>query len=186
MPPTTKKASKAQDSKYAPTAWGGELLEDVTVPSGQTCQCRRPGMQGLIAKGILDKMDILTATVNDKHISRVKKGKAAAEQIVDDPAKLLEVLDSIDKVLCYIVVQPALSRPVVEEQDDDGNTVERPIEDDEREEGVVYTDRIDVEDKMFLFNFAVGGTRDVATFRQQSQAVVGSLGIQQDLAVPSE
>jgi len=182
MPPTTKKTSE----KYAPTAWGGEKYEDVITPSGQTCQCRRPGMQGLISNGILDKTDLLTAMVNDDHISRVKKGgKAKVDDIATDPAKMLEALDSIDKVVQYVVVQPALALPVVTETVD-GEEVERRLTDDEREDGVVYTDYIDLEDKMFLFNYAVGGTRDVERFRQESAQLVGGVAPQQDLGVPSE
>lgn len=167
MPPVST------DSKYAPTSWGAEVLGDLVVPSGQTCQVRRPGMQGLIAEGILDRMDILTAMVNDQHIERVKKGRRPdrVNEITSDPAKILEVLNSVDRVVAYIVTQPTVRRPVV--TDDEG--VERRIEDDDREPGVIYTDLIDVEDKMFLFNYAVGGTRDVARFREQSDAVVGGV-----------
>lgn len=174
--------TKKSSNKYAPTTWGGELLEDVVVPSGQTCQCRRPGMQGLIANGILDKMDTLTAVVNDKHISRVKKGGVKVDDITSDPAKLIDVLNTVDKVVAYVVVQPDIHRPVV--IDDDGN--ERDMEDDERETGVVYTDFIDIEDKMFLFNYAVGGTRDVERFRRESGLAVAGVGPEQDVEVQTE
>lgn len=173
------------NDKYAATAWGGELFEDLVVPSGQLCQVRRPGMQGLISRGILDKVDLLTSMVNDQHLSRVQGGKKVTDQdhladVTSDPSKLLGLLDSVDRVAEYVVVQPALVRPV---KSVDGKEV--PLSDDERAEGVVYTDMVDLEDKMFIFNFAVGGTRDVARFREQSQAVMGGLDAVQDVAVPA-
>lgn len=171
MPPTST------DSKYAPTAWGTEYLEDITVPSGQTCQCRRPGMQGLIEKGILDKMDILTAMVNDQHIERVKKGRKPdrVAEIASDPKRLTEVLHAVDRVVEYVVVQPDVRRPVAITKDENGDDIESPLPDEAREPGVVYTDMIDTEDKMFLFNFAVGGTRSVERFRQQSSEALGNV-----------
>ena len=53
------------NDKYAPTTWGSELggAEDLTVPSGQTCLVRRPGVQGLMEAGILHDLDTLTAEV---------------------------------------------------------------------------------------------------------------------------
>ena len=179
MPPTSKKSTTAEATadRYAPTAWQSEYLEDLTVPSGQLCQVRRPGLQGLIREGILDKMDVLTALVNDKHVERVKKGKRPnrVAEITDDPIKLVEVLGSVDKVVAHIVVQPTVVRPVVIEEDDNGDPVERPMADDERKPGTIYTDMLDVEDKMFLFNYAVGGTRDIERFRRESRTAVGSV-----------
>jgi len=44
-----------------------------------------------------------------------------------------------------------------------------------RQDDLVYADMIDIEDKMFIFNFAVGGTRDVEQFRAGSLQSLGSM-----------
>lgn len=182
--PQDRKAAKGQtkSDKYTPTAWGGEVLEDVEVPSGQLCQCRRPGVQGLMAAKLLDKLDILTNMVNEEHINRVKgiKPTDIAEEL-NSPEKLMEVLETVDRVVEYIVVQPVLIRPVKVE---DGT--ETLLTDAERLDGVVYTDMVDLEDKMFLFNYAVGGTRDVATFREEFAELMGDMGAESDVEVSSQ
>ena len=38
-----------------------------------------------------------------------------------------------------------------------------------------YADMVDVNDKMFLFNFVVGGTRDLETFRGGLDSAVGGV-----------
>jgi len=170
MPPVTpqdrkRKASKGK-GKYAATTWGagGSVFEDLQVPSGQMCLARRPGVQGLIEAGVLRDIDTLSSIVDQKHIKRVE-GRADPEvdvqSLIKDEASLLSILDVVDKVLCYVVVEPEI--------------LAVPAEMDDREDGVIYTDMVDIEDKMYIFNFAVGGTRSLETFRQQRDELMGSV-----------
>lgn len=184
--PTTKKATAAPAEtadKYAPTAWTTEYLEDVRVPSGQLVQVRRPGLNGLVREGILDDLDTLTGIVDDKHIKRVKepadrKKKAKPSDDMDivsmakDGEQIKKVMETMDRVTCYIVVQPEV-RPAIIVDEETGE--ERPILDSERDSGVVYVDTVEIEDKVFLMNYAVGGTRDLERFRQELDGVVGSV-----------
>ena len=159
--------------KYAPDAWlsggiGG--MEDLTVPSGQVCLVRRPGLEGLMKAGVLNRMDSLSGIVSEKHIKRVKgKGsKAAGDQeeidalsLMNDPKAMDEVIEVVDKVVCHVVVKPEVHRT--------------PNDVTLRKPGIVYADMVDIIDKMFIFNFVVGGTRDIATFRGGLDSVVGGL-----------
>lgn len=156
-------------SKYAPNAWlsgGVGGLEDVTVPSGQTCLVRRPGMEGLMKAGVLHNVDSLSQVVNEKHLKRVA-GKAEEAPDIDmsslmkDDEGMAEVLNVVDKVICYVVVKPEVHRT--------------PDDSTRRQPGVVYADMIDLVDKMALFNFAVGGTREMESFRGGLLDVVGGL-----------
>lgn len=153
-------------SKYAPSAWGtGSGLEDIEVPSGQLCQVKRPGVQGLIAAGVLRDVDQLTGLVNSKHIERVE-GKAdiaqsELEAFARDPEAVNHALHLVDRVICYMVVQPKVYMT--------------PNDPTNRKRDVVYADMVDLEDKMFLFNYAVGGTRDIERFRGESGGIMGSL-----------
>lgn len=152
----------ATDNKYAPTTWG-QSAEELKVPSGQRCLARRPDTAALAKDGLLHKLDSLTATVHNKHVSRKAKGgknsaksqqmteDIALAQLAKDPDKLAELLDAVDKIVILTVIEPPLQLP--------------PDNWHDREDGVVYVDTIDLEDKMYLTNFAVGGTRDVAKFR---------------------
>lgn len=168
--PATSIPTQPEDpsAKYAPDAWlsggiGG--MQDLTVPSGQLCLVRRPGLEGLIKAGVLRNVDSLSAIVDQKHIKKAKKGQGTGqvdvESIMKDPKALDEILHTVDKVICHCVVKPEVHMTP--------NDVTR------RKDGVVYADMIDLTDKMYVFNYVMGGTRDLESFRGGLDSVVGSL-----------
>lgn len=168
-------APSAEDpnSRYAPTGWlsgGIGTLEDVTVPSGQLCLMRRPGVQGLMVAGVLHNVDSLSAIVKEKHLTA--EGKIDAKSLSEDPADLEAIMHTVDRVICHCVVKPEIAMT--------------PSDVTNRKSGVVYADMVDVGDKMFLFNYAVGGTRDLESFREGLAADVGGLELDQDLQPPAE
>jgi hypothetical protein len=180
MPAQSKKSNK-----YAPSTWGaGEVLLDLEVPSGQLCQVRRPGVTGLIKAGILDSLDSLTGLVQSEHIERVAKGEGAKitpediSNLASNKDKLAQALTLADKVAEYVVVQPSLLRPVVRDEkgnprlDDSG--AETELADADRKPGQIYTDAVDLVDKMYIFQFVVGGVSDLETFRKEfDQSLAG-------------
>ena len=157
----------AQDptSKYAPDAWasggiGG--MEDLRVPSGQLCLVRRPGMEGLMKSGVLHNVDSLSQIVNEKHLKGAKgKGEIDMASLMEDKEGLDEVMTVIDKVICHCVVKPEIHRP--------------PNDVTLRQTGVIYADMVDLVDKMAIFNFVVGGTRDMESFRNGLDELVGGM-----------
>lgn len=171
MPSTKKKTepvsavSKPDDGKYAASTWGSVGgTSDLTVPSGQLCLVRRPGVQGLITAGVLHKIDSLTALVNQKHL---KKGSTAENPDIDmasllkDSKGLEDLMHTVDRVVVHCVVKPELRMTP--------NDVTR------REPGVIYADMVDLMDKMFIFQYVVGGSSDIDSFRGGLDASVGAL-----------
>jgi len=170
--------SPPNGDRYAPSTWGAvSAYEDLVVPSGQVCLVRRPGLEGLIKAGIVNNFDTLTKIVNDQ-AEKVKTGKEPRPdtevigEIMNDPEKLTEMMRVIDKIVIYVVVKPEIkSSP-------NDITLRLP--------NVIYDDMIDIEDKMFLMNFALGGVRDLSRFREQHAAIVGELDHQPEAADSSE
>jgi hypothetical protein len=159
------------DNKYALTGWSSEAYVDLTVPSGQVCQVRRPGVEGLVRMGLLDKVDSLTSMVNDKHIKRVKGQKVIDEKsLMSDPESLLKAMSTIDRILCHVVVQPHIELAV---KTVDGQEIS--LTEDDYEPGVVYSSMVGLEDKMFIFNYSVGGSKDLEKFRQRIGKPLSSL-----------
>lgn len=165
-------------SKYAADAWlssgiGGSI--DLTVPSGQLCLVRRPGVEGLVAAGVLRNIDSLTSLVQDKHLKGGKrpndrKPKKSAKdeapeidvaKIMEDPEALENIIHTVDRVVCHCVIAPEVHMT--------------PSDVTRRKPGVVYADMIDLMDKMFIFNFVVGGTRDLESFRGGLGELVGGV-----------
>lgn len=187
--------------------------EDVTLPSGEVVSARRPGVQGLIKAGIINELDSLTGLVDANHNQRVNpskkaKGKGAKpvsenlsnaeiKELLGDEGKLENVLRVAAKVAVYVVVRPTLRPHWAEEKDDDGKTVYRELTAIERaaikvelmetakfpEDPILFTDEVDMEDTMFLMNYAVGGTRDLAQFRSQLDESVASVESLKDLSL---
>lgn len=171
------------DQKYAPTTWGQEPTLDLTVPSGQMCQVRQPGVQAMINAGVFESVDTLTGVINEKHIKRVqgrtqKQGQPVeidTNSLMKDPKQLAKVFEIVDKITEHMVIQPKVRRPVRKAVDEQGNEVETLLKFEEREDDVVYTDRIDAMDKMFIFQYAVGGDTDVESFRERFKQGMGSV-----------
>lgn len=190
MPATTRK------NKYAPNSWSKEILVDLDCPSGQLCQVRRLGADGLIRAGLFDKLDILGSVVGD-HIDeaegRPKKPQTQAEQVQDlmaNKEKLGAAMELIDQVASHVVVQPQLWRAIRVDDagkpvlDDEGD--EQPLPEEERVPGRIYTDMVELEDKMFIFQFVVGGSADLATFRKEFGGMLGGMAISQSIQLPAE
>jgi len=165
-------------NKYAATSWDSGIgkLEDLRCPSGQLCLIRRVGPQGLMEAGILENVDTLTAMIQKmitksqgkKPQDRKRKGAQDNEitdadvvELLKRPEDLAEIMGVVNKAVIHCVVEPKLYNP--------------PEDPKERVEGQVYIDQVDLNDRMFIFNYVVGGTRDLETFREQSEASVGSV-----------
>jgi hypothetical protein len=191
-------AASAPKNKYKPTAWKQTNLVDLEVPSGQMCQVRVPGVVGLVKAGILDSLDSLTGLIQTEHIDRVKNGRPTSTEITPEDLKalsadkdrLLQALDLMDRVLEYAVVQPIVLRPVARDDegkpilmwkgklnDDTGEQImeELMLPDADRDPEMVYSDMVDPTDKIFIFQYVVGGVRDLETFRKEFQETLGSV-----------
>lgn len=143
---------------------------ELDLPSGNQCLVRRPGAQGLIKAGLLDSLDSLTGLVQSELIdSKAPKKQlaAGAARLAGNMEKLGEGLSLVDRVICHVVAQPKVTMP--------------PKDDDEREEDTLYADDVDMEDKMFIFQWVMGGTADLTSFRAESGELLESLSALQDI-----
>lgn len=165
---------------------------DLDLPSGNTCLVIRPGVQGLIKHGILDSLDSLTGLVQAELIDakdpmKVRKAVSAFAARPDD---ILAAMDMMDKVIEYVVREPSVLRPIQRDPASgkpilvDGKEVSLP--DSERDSEQLYTDEVDTDDKLFIFQFVVGGTRDIESFRAQSAAMLGGVPTVKNVPLPTE
>ncbi len=144
-------------------------LSDPDDPNSEhnVCRVRRPGVQGLIAAGVLDSFDSLTALVQSEHVdpnegkSPQKKLEEDADLIKNHKKEILTALEMVDKVVLYCVVEPKVSAP--------------PAPGQERDPELLYVDDIDLDDRMFILQFVMGGTRDLESFREGTAGAMASL-----------
>lgn len=170
---------------------GGEALTDLVCPSGETCQVRRPGVQGLIKVGVLDSFDELTAVVKLEHFDRVdgKVGAAEVAELAKDPKKVQAGLELMQKVLVHCIVQPALAPLPPEPADcprreEAGHGERCPA--CTRDPDTLYIDAVELEDQAFILQYCMGGVADLATFRAQRAELLGNLSGGQGLRDDAE
>jgi hypothetical protein len=153
--------------------------EQLTLPSGQTCTAVRLGVEGLVHAGILDHADELTA-ITDKHVKKTRTGKVEPEvdsrSVMRDPESLRAIITIADKALPHIVTAPLVRLHYVS-----SGTSQRMLTVDERAQiqaddpGVVFTDQVGLEDKMWLFDWAIGNLAGMRAFREEPDADVAGV-----------
>lgn len=152
---TPRKQTGATSAK----AWKGKTSmkpHELEVPSGNVCLVQRVGMESLVKGGMIPNS--LLGMVSDQ-LEKASKGKAMTEldeaqmmaQLQDNPEKLQEMFDMVDLITMQVVIEPKLE-PV-------------PEDDNDRDDDLLYVDQVDLEDKLFIFDWVVGGVGDVASFR---------------------
>lgn len=162
--PTSTPRKKAAKKISSAREFRKKKFQEVTLPSGETCLAKRPGPELFLTKGMLP--DSLTPIVQQAIQSGRGLPPATTKDLAKDQESILDMLDAVDRVVAEIVVEPK-----VRYHKEDG----RSIPESDRDEDFLYTDDVDVNDKMFLFNFAVGGSTDLERFRRELESGVGDV-----------
>lgn len=182
--------------------------EEVELPSGNVALIKRPGMESLFAAGVLP--DELTKMALEQVTKAQSGGRPqdhkpkGGDTATIDPAMLEkfmqgenaigDIFDAFDRITAMCVVQPECRYHRRRKLDDSGHQVmdekDKPvwenIPDADRDEEVIYTDDVDMEDKSFIFNFVVGGTRDIASFRDEFSDALATVQPREDVELPPE
>lgn len=166
--PQDFKKSKKNLKTTSASQWkknAGAKPVDVELPSGNVAKIRQIPMPTLLADGLFP--DSLAGFVRDAiNVDKPKEEvqKEANEQLgkmVQEPEKMAEMFSLFDKITVLAVVEPVVTAAPENEAD--------------RDDDLLYADEVDLEDKMFIFNFCVGGSKDLERFRTESASAMGSL-----------
>jgi len=148
-------------------------LRALELPSGNTAKVKAPGMQAFLAQGFIPNslMSMVIASLDQNSGKTPKKTPAQLakerdveaekfmKEVAADPTKIAELMTAMDKVWLECVVEPETL----------------PATDEVRDDEHLYVDEVDFDDKMFVFQFAVGGTRDIEQFRKGVTKRVGAV-----------
>lgn len=191
------------NKKYG-QGWVTNKFQDVTLPSGNVAQLLRPNLQALISSGILESVDVLTGVVQNETLSKAEgRPIVDPQKVLDNPSAVKSMMDILDDIVLYVVNRPTVRdkyrrypetlpdgspHPKAGERETlpDGSFIplsrsdrlailEEEGEPSEDADPIIYVDEVDFEDKTFLMNYVVGGSRDFAQFRQTAEEAVGSL-----------
>jgi hypothetical protein len=177
---TAKKASpkkSAQPAAGAPievtpaSAWKRKTETvtsfPVTLPSGNVARLRRTlDLPQLLTSGKIPNP--LAGVVNEMITSKKPSADMRKVPEKDRIQVVTQMVQLINKQLPKIFVEPVVeSQPVHWDEAEQGEWAPN--------EGALSIDEIDPEDAVFAFQFAQGGPTEVASFREQSAALVADL-----------
>lgn len=165
--------------------WRRVVHMELTLPSGNTCLVRRPGLPEMLSSGIFpdDALKIVQESMDTARARTAGREPQQSEdelleKMLDDPKQIATLWDAFDRVTVYAVVEPM----VLYHLNDDGSVI--PFAD--RLQNALYTDTIDPEDKIHIFNFVCGGTSDVNRFREEQLALMADLSDGSDVQATAE
>lgn len=188
---TTKKKKAVSSAKsWKKARPRGEELE---LPSGNVALVKRPGLEELLIQDMIP--DSLTPLAEEA-VAKGKAGKASAlkvptgEELLQDKQKISDIFLTMDRVAALVVMEPKVvhhRRPV----DPSAEKIEwEDIPDDELVDEEVrdflYTNEVDFGDKMFIFSFVVGGTRDLERFRKETGSALDDVSGGEDVEQAAE
>ena len=155
--------------------WGKDARQNrvdgrpVTVPSGKTCLVKMLDSMGeFLARG--DVPNALLPLMMEAAQGKTESAKDVADAVFEDPEKLIQMFSLIDTIVCECVLEPPVAPvPQYDVPADHPNygknipAYERPDDD------TLYVDYIELEDKMFIFNYSLSGVSDIEQFRTKLQ-----------------
>jgi hypothetical protein len=165
--------------------WQGAIQvegTDLPLPSGNVARVRQIAPAAFLASGMIPNplLSIIRKSIQEKSGMSPKAMKA----ITEDNSLLVSALELFDRVLAHVMVQPQVKMPppcrvcgeyANKPQHDSGVKGYHQYNEGDREAGVLYADVVQMEDKMFIFQWCVGGTKDLESFRAEFQGRVGDL-----------
>jgi hypothetical protein len=165
------------------------------LPSGNTALVRNISPQAFLASGIIPNplMNIIRKAINEAE--GLPPGKL--KKMMGDDTMLVASLELFDRMLCYVLVDPPAkmpptcrhcgeySKPNDQHNDSSHENYHRYVEAD-RDPNVLYADIVEMDDKVFIAQWCLGGTSDLEQFRQQSEDGLASVLGREDVPVSSE
>lgn len=166
QPKDFKKSQKSQKSPTSAKAWKKKTKVELELPSGNVALVRAMRITDMLAEGFFPenlRAEILTqiGKAEGQNTGSSQMDIVDLQKMFEDPEKMGEMFDIFDKVLLKCVVEPKV--------------LPAPENEADRDDELLYADEVDMEDKVFIFQWAVGGDDDLTSFRKEFSEGVGSL-----------
>lgn len=160
---TAKSAAPTTPSSVADFKKGtaAEVLE---LPSGKSAQIRRIPLTSLLAEGLLgDSLGALAQRAVDAGEGMKPQD---IKEMSQDPQKIMEALDIFDKIAAKCFVNPPVTYHKIDGKD---------IPEEERDPDILYSDELDIQDKVYVFQVIAGGSSDLQRFRIEFEKSVAGI-----------
>jgi len=165
---TSPKVASPQDFKKKNS---GRIL---SLPSGLNVKAKRTSVRAFITEGnipnaLLPIVEEALSKGQGADIAKIVGGKDG--QV--DLSMIEDMYDMVNQVVCAVLLEPKVHMIPSEQDRLVWNQTHPGAElddvEDLRHDDLLYVDEMEDEDKMFLFQWASGGTDDVAKFREEAK-----------------
>jgi hypothetical protein len=155
--PAVRASAKASSVSAFKKKKASQVLE---LPSGEYMECRRIELSSLIKRGEIPNslVPIITDALGkgtDPDLSKIVGKDGMDLKLVEDLYSMVE----------FMTIEASINPKVHATPDDD----------DERDENLLYVDDLEDEDKMFIYQWATGGTDKLEQFRQELGSSMATL-----------
>jgi len=152
----------------------------VPLPSGMVAKLRRVDLQTMILSGNVHNplMSVVGEALEKGKGADIGKLTGMDDGEIDLDA-VKDMFEMVNHVIVNCFVEPKV-HPMPEPDPEDLEDLDEEDEDyeeqvarlvaEEMDDDKLYVDEVDAEDKMFIFQWCIGGTDDVASFRAEARA----------------
>lgn len=176
QPNKKKKVTSAKGWKKG-NAGSGDAAVELELPSGNVCLARAPGIQTFIQEGLfpnsLLKVVQETLLSGETELDTEKIMSSVVGDRNDMESMLKTMTEMADKVTVFCVVEPRVMPAQVADDSTPGGL--RTLSMAERDPEMLYVDDVDLQDKLYIFNWAVGGPAQLEKFRTGPEADVDAV-----------
>lgn len=135
---------------------------DLKLPSELWVKARRVDLAAFLRTGNIPNplMEVVNEALQKGQKTDVNKMVGVEDGAVD-LEMVNDMYNMVDKIVVASIVSPQVH--------------EVPPEGEDRDDDLLYTDEVEDEDKMFVYQWATGGTSNVAQFRREAAATLAPL-----------
>jgi hypothetical protein len=162
--------------------WKGALNvegTDLELPSDNVARVRQISPQAFLQSGMIP--DPLRPISNQAINSKKGLPPTTMKKMMEDPKQVGAALELFDRTITYVVLEPKILMPppctecgeLISGKVHGDDNADHDYNETARKPGVLYADQIDLTDKQFIFQWCMGGVRELEPFRQESPTVVG-------------
>jgi hypothetical protein len=163
----------------------------LTLPSGVRVRAVSPGMSAFITRGLIPNplLQVIQESLDTgKDVDAERLMKEEDGEVNHE--RMAELMGLVDSVTCEVMVEPKCYRVPTEKdlrvwnQQHPDDRKKNP--EDLRSPQKLYVDEVDDLDKMFLWQWSVGGTEKLSQFREELEADLGTVAAGQGSSLPAK
>lgn len=151
----------------------------------QEVTLKRLGMEEIMKLGVTNELDFMSKALMSSDDTEAKPKEAVAQAIktADDVDKMTEMINAV--VVTGVIDPKVYPVPMRVTRDEKGAIVKKEINEEARQDGLLYVDEIPYDDRVELFS-VIFDTEGLTTFREEQTDGVGDVADVPSVQLPAD